>query len=126
MRILKLVQSFGIFASIKHLNNCSRNFATCKKMIYSFDFEVFGKVQGVYFRKYTKEEAEKLNIKGFVKNTDRNTVIGRAESDRKDCLEKFKNFLCNIGSPSSRIDKCVITNEQELSSYTTNLFVIRR
>ena len=42
-------------------------------------YEVFGKVQGVFFRKYTKKEADKLSLVGWVMNTDRKTVIGVAE-----------------------------------------------
>ncbi|VWU50464.1 acylphosphatase, putative [Hepatocystis sp. ex Piliocolobus tephrosceles] len=94
-------------------------------MIYAFDFEVFGKVQGVFFRKYTKQEATKLNIKGYVQNTTRNTVIGRAESDNIESLNVFKNFLNNIGSPSSKIDKCVITNEKTMDSYSSTNFYIK-
>ncbi|SBT34998.1 acylphosphatase, putative [Plasmodium ovale wallikeri] len=95
-------------------------------MIHSFDFEVFGKVQGVFFRKYTKLEADKLNIKGHVRNTDNNTVVGRAESNDKESLETFKNFLSHVGSPSSRIDKCVITNEGTVDTYSSKDFFIKR
>ncbi|KEG02052.1 acylphosphatase [Plasmodium vinckei vinckei] len=95
-------------------------------MIYKFDFEVFGKVQGVFFRKYTKLEADVLNIKGYVQNTNKNTVIGTAESENKESLDKFRNFLTNKGSPSSRIDKCLITNEKTTDVYSTNSFQIKR
>jgi len=39
-------------------------------------FEVFGKVQGVFFRKYTKEKADSLGIRGYVFNHDSGTVQG--------------------------------------------------
>lgn len=40
------------------------------------NFEVFGKVQGVFFRKYTKEKADSLGIRGWVYNDDSGTVQG--------------------------------------------------
>ncbi|ETB57881.1 hypothetical protein YYC_04677 [Plasmodium yoelii 17X] len=95
-------------------------------MIYKFDFEVFGKVQGVFFRKYTKLEADMLNIKGYVQNTNKNTVIGTAESENKELLDRFKIFLTNKGSPLSRIDKCLITDEKTIDTYSTNNFYIKR
>ena len=45
-------------------------------------YEVFGKVQGVFFRKYTKKEADKLGLSGWVMNTDNGTVVGVAEGRR--------------------------------------------
>ena len=38
-------------------------------------FEVFGKVQGVFFRKHTQAEAQKLHLVGWVKNTTHKTGI---------------------------------------------------
>ena len=32
-------------------------------------FEVFGKVQGVFFRKYTKQQAQALGVTGWCRNT---------------------------------------------------------
>eukprot|EP00960_Hanusia_phi_P072879 767894-Hanusia_phi.AAC.7 len=59
--------------------------------ISSFSFEVFGKVQGVFFRylfassapspqlrarKHTQKKAVELQLTGWVANTDRGTVVG--------------------------------------------------
>lgn len=43
----------------------------------SVDFEVFGKVQKVFFRKHTKNKADELGLVGWVKNTKQDTVIGQ-------------------------------------------------
>lgn len=67
-------------------------------------YEVYGKVQGVFFRKYTQKEAVKLRLSGWVMNTDNGTVVGVAEGPDQDIM-KFKRFLENQGSPKSRIDK---------------------
>ena len=37
--------------------------------LIAVDFEVFGKVQGVFFRKFTNEKANSLGLRGWVKNT---------------------------------------------------------
>ena len=45
------------------------------------EYEVFGKVQGVFFRKYTKKEADKLKLTGWVMNTEKGTVVGVADGE---------------------------------------------
>lgn len=50
---------------------------------------VEGKVQGVFFRKSTLQEAESLNIKGWVQNLPEGQVQIWAEGKEK-ALEKFK------------------------------------
>ena len=67
-------------------------------------FEVHGKVQGVFFRKYTKKEADKLMLNGWVMNTSQKTVVGEAEGN-SDKIKLFQIFLEKQGSPKSRIDK---------------------
>ena len=46
-------------------------------------FEVFGKVQGVGFRKLTKRRADFQDIKGWCKYTPNGTVKGEAIGDNK-------------------------------------------
>lgn len=134
MRILSIFQSFFILSQTKHFcwnkysskTAFSRNFHASNRMVYTFTYEVFGKVQGVFFRKYTKQEADKLQIRGFVQNTERNTVIGRAESDNKESLEQFKHFLQYVGSPASKTEKCVITDEKVIDAFTFDDFFIKK
>jgi acylphosphatase len=47
-----------------------------------------GKVQGVFFRASTKDMAEKLDIRGWVKNTEEGDVEVRAQGE-EESLEKF-------------------------------------
>ncbi len=58
--------------------------------------EIFGKVQGVFFRKYTKSEAQKLDVTGWVQNTERQTVIGKAEGTSEN-ISAFKTWLRTQG-----------------------------
>ena len=76
----------------------------------SCDFEIFGKVQGVFFRKYTQQEATKLKLVGWVKNTESGTVQGHMEGS-KDNVTAMKTWLKTKGSPKSKITKANFTNE---------------
>ena len=92
----------------------------------TIEFEVFGRVQGVFFRKYTKAKAEELGLTGWCRNTHRGTVKGEfefaystaAENDNdktdKESWEAlaFQHWLCRVGSPRSRIDDCTFSEKK--------------
>lgn len=81
-------------------------------MTYSaFDFEVLGKVQGVFFRAGTIEEAKKLGVVGHVENTSSGTVTGEVQGEPKP-VSHMKDWLQHKGPSGARIDKCSITNER--------------
>lgn len=66
---------------------------------------VFGKVQGVAFRYYTKLKAEELGISGTVKNKADGSVYIIAYGDTV-IINKLIEW-CEIGSPSSSVEKVV-------------------
>jgi len=86
-----------------------------------YNIVVKGSVQGVWFRKFTKENADKLNLYGFVKNELEGTVYIEAEGVT-EVLEQFIDRL-RIGSPLSKVSE-VIFESTEFQHYTT--FEIRR
>jgi acylphosphatase len=53
------------------------------------DFEVHGRVQGVFFRAFTGDKARQLGLVGWVRNTNAGTVQGSAQGPA-DKLEEFK------------------------------------
>ena len=53
-------------------------------MLKTIKIIVKGQVQGVFFRKHTQEKAEKLNVKGYVKNLSDGSVEIFATSDRNN------------------------------------------
>ena len=71
-------------------------------MTKTLRIKVTGKVQGVYYRKFTKEKADILNIKGTVKNLTDGSVEVYANSDLLN-LEKFVSFL-KKGPIFARVD----------------------
>ncbi|XP_071506912.1 acylphosphatase-1-like [Diadema antillarum] len=89
----------------------------------SIDFEIFGRVQGVFFRKHTRLKAKEYNLTGWVQNTSRGTVIGQAQGSM-DKISQMKRWLRTKGSPKSRIDKAVFSNEQETETLTFQTFDI--
>lgn len=82
-------------------------------MTYSaFDFEVTGKVQGVFFRASTIDKAKQLGVVGHVENTSRGSVTGEAQGEKQP-VSQMKDWLQNIGPSGAKIDKCNITNERD-------------
>jgi len=75
---------------------------------------VKGKVQGVWFRKYTFNEANKIGLKGFVRNNINNTVYIEAEGN----LTQLKEFVLWLhkGSPLSKVS-LVTFETSELKYY---------
>jgi len=66
-----------------------------------FNISVKGLVHGVWFRKYTCEEAIKLNLKGFVRNEIDGSVYVEAEGEETDLIQLLQ-FL-KQGSPLSKV-----------------------
>lgn len=62
---------------------------------------VIGRVQGVYYRSYTRSEAEKLGLTGWVKNNINGSVEIVAEGE-KDDIEKLI-VCCQKGPPSAKV-----------------------
>jgi acylphosphatase len=59
-------------------------------MAYSCDFEVEGRVQGVFFRACTEKKAKELGLVGWVMNTPQGTVKGVCQSKDKNSLDQMK------------------------------------
>ncbi|GBN33628.1 Acylphosphatase-2 [Araneus ventricosus] len=94
-------------------------------MLQSVDFEVFGIVQGVFFRKYTRDKGKDLNLKGWCMNTSKGTVVGTMQG-KEENIEEMKNWLRRTGSPMSKIEKCIFTNERHISKEEFSDFFIKK
>lgn len=75
----------------------------------TYHYIVSGRVQGVFFRYYTKETADRLLIRGTVRNLANGDVevFARGESG---IMEQFEQFLLR-GSPSAQVDN--LTKKEE-------------
>ncbi|KAF5922909.1 acylphosphatase-1 isoform X1 [Diceros bicornis minor] len=79
--------------------------------LISVDYEIFGKVQGVFFRKYTQAEGKKLGLVGWVQNTDQGTVQGQLQGPISK-VRHMQEWLETKGSPKSHIDRANFNNEK--------------
>ncbi|XP_018330831.1 acylphosphatase-1-like [Agrilus planipennis] len=93
--------------------------------LLAVDFEVFGKVQGVFFRKHTMLECRKLGVKGWVMNTPKGTVIGVLEGEEEK-IQRMLYWLQFKGSPKSIIEKTKFSNKREIPKLTFTDFTIRK
>ncbi len=69
-----------------------------------------GTVQGVFFRKFIKENAERYNVKGFVRNLE----DGRVEVFAEGGIENVNKLieLCKQGPKHSQIENVDIREEK--------------
>jgi acylphosphatase len=82
---------------------------------------VSGRVQGVYFRASAKEEAMKLGINGWVRNTKEGNVELEAEGG-EEALNAFVDW-CRKGPSSAEVAHISIT---KVPGEHHNSFEIRR
>jgi acylphosphatase len=75
---------------------------------------VYGRVQGVGFRYFTKMKADSLGINGFVKNQPDGSVYIEAEGD-SDVMNEFI-ALCRKGPALARVIKMDV-NETGFAGY---------
>nr|XP_034964206.1 acylphosphatase-1 [Zootoca vivipara] len=91
--------------------------------LISVDYEVFGKVQGVFFRKNTQTEGKKLGVVGWVQNTDYGTVQGQIQGPTFK-VRQLQEWLQKTGSPKSRIDRAEFRNEKKIARLEHSDFCI--
>ena len=68
---------------------------------------IYGWVQGVYFRAYTRDQAQSLGLTGWVRNLRNGTVEAYFEGSK----EKVEQMVawCHRGSPSSQVERVEVT-----------------
>lgn len=66
-----------------------------------------GRVQGVFFRKFTRDHATRLGLTGWTKNLPDGRMEVVAEGDKKKLIELIK--LIKKGPPLARIEKIEIS-----------------
>ena len=95
-------------------------------MQFLFDFEVFGRVQRVCMRKYTKKAAERFGLTGWCQNTEAGTVTGSFYGAGPSCTS-MKAWLQQKGSPKARIDRAEFSEPQIVQTDPFNgTFEIRK
>lgn len=69
-------------------------------------FVVLGRVQGVWFRAFTREQATELGLAGWVRNREDGAVEGEAWGTAA-ALEVFRERL-RQGPPAARVEKVLV------------------
>ncbi len=80
---------------------------------------VHGKVQGIFYRDWTKKTADKLGLTGWVRNTNE-TVEIVAEGDKMKLRELI--LECQKGPPMAKVEK-VDYEWEEYSGKFTNFYI---
>ncbi|MCA8832620.1 acylphosphatase [Hymenobacter pini] len=75
---------------------------------------VHGRVQGVFFRQSTQQEARRLGLTGTVRNNPDGTVTIEVEGPT-EALRQLETW-CHHGPPAARVDK-VEAREGEVRGY---------
>lgn len=65
--------------------------------------EIKGRVQGVFFRAFTREVGSRLGLVGWVRNLPSGSVEAVFEGERPDVEEAVR--ICHEGPPASRVDQ---------------------
>ena len=75
-----------------------------------YNIKVTGKVQGVWFRKYTKDKAGTLGLQGTVQNQRDGSVYIEVEGSNVEKLKQFTEWLYE-GSPLSEVEEVEIISD---------------
>ena len=75
-------------------------------------FRIIGKVQGVWFRAFARDNALSLNLEGWVKNDPDGSVFGEALGSEKN-IEQFIHIL-RKGSPNSKVEDVLFEETSEM------------
>jgi acylphosphatase len=65
---------------------------------------VYGRVQGIGFRFFTRERAKKLELTGYVRNLPDRGMVEVAAEGEKDRLESLVEYL-KAGPPGARVER---------------------
>ena len=76
---------------------------------------ISGRVQGVYFRAYTRDAAKKCGVRGWVKNLSDGRVEAVFEGEY-GAVEKILSW-CREGSPHSSVSCIEIIDEPYLGEF---------
>lgn len=69
-------------------------------------FSVYGRVQGVAFRFFTRQTAMKLGVKGYAKNREDGSVEVVATAN-DEILRTFEKWL-HQGSPAAKVERVIV------------------
>ena len=76
---------------------------------------VTGRVQGVYFRYATRDEADMRGVKGWVRNMRDGGVEAVFEGDKEKVAELIE--FCHYGPPAAKVSAVKVTWEEYMGEF---------
>jgi len=76
----------------------------------SVRLSISGSVQGMFFRQFIKENADQLNVRGFIRNLETGNVEVFLEGNNEEVERMIE--VCKKGTPHSLIRDVSILNEK--------------
>lgn len=95
------------------------------RQLYTCEFEIFGKVQHVFFRKHAERKAKDLGLHGWIMNTSDGSVKGVIEGTQLE-LDEMKHWLSTKGSPKSIIEGSTFSMSRPINLYTFKKFEMKK
>lgn len=86
--------------------------------------EIFGRVQGVFYRASTREKAQGLGLSGWVQNRPDGSVEAVVEGPRDDVQTLIE--WTHEGPPHASVDAVDVASDEEVAGREFNAFQIRR
>ncbi len=75
---------------------------------------ITGNIQGIYFRSFIKENAEKYNVKGFVRNLEDGRVEVFLEGNSDDVNKMIE--ICKVGPKNAQV-RDVQTKQEKFQDF---------
>ena len=82
--------------------------------VKTLHINIYGNVQGVFFRDYTRRKAEELHLFGWVRNCTDGSVESLISGDEAQVTKMVEWF--HQGSPYSSVQKVVVEDYEGLPS----------
>jgi len=76
---------------------------------------ISGRVQGVWFRASTKQKADQLGLKGWVRNTSNGKVEAVFEGNEENVNEMIK--WCHEGPPLSKVNNVEVRKQKPTGGF---------
>jgi len=81
------------------------------------NIRVYGRVQGVWYRAYTRDKAIELGLKGWVRNNPDGTVEIEVEGDEEKIIELIN--WCWEGSPASKVTDVKFKEKEYMEEFSS-------
>ena len=76
---------------------------------------ISGRVQGLFFRQFTQEKAQELELVGWIRNLSNGRVEALIEGD-KEKIEKLLTYL-KQGPPLSKVEKIEVNYQKHQGEF---------